>query len=204
MFRQLKDAGMLFAAFGIQSGSKRILDLYNRRYSLETLLETVQMAVDEGLKVCYDFLSNNPFENEEDLKETLKFILKLPKPDGYILFHLRLFQNLALNECQEKRYDLPENVFTFWNYLYFIALERLLPDEDIFKLMIDENLKQNPQKLIEMTIELKRKKCGKVPLFDEPEKHFKPPQLQQTPQSLSHPSILSRIKQKIKKSLKIQ
>lgn len=199
MFKTLKDVGMLFAAFGVQSGSKRILDLYNRRYNLEDLLTVTHTAVEEGLKVCYDLLSNNPFESEDDLRETLKFILKLPQPGGYILFHLRLFQNLALNNCQEKRHNLPDNIFTFWNYLYFIALERMLSEEEIFKLTNDESLKNNPQKIIDMTIELKRKKDGKVPLFDEPEKHFK----------LSQPTpikrtLLTKIKGKIKRTLGIK
>ncbi len=198
MFRTLKDAGMIFTAFGVQSGSRRILDLYNRRYKLEDLKEVAYTAVQEGLEVCYDFLSNNPFENEDDLLESLKFILQLPKPGGYILFHLRIFNNLVLNTSGERKYNLSDDIFTFWNYLYFIALERLLPEEEIIKLTKNQEYKQNPNKLIELTLDLKRKRDGKIPLFDEPEKHFKPPVLNK-----EEASFKKKIKRKIKKILGI-
>lgn len=52
MFRALKSAGMLFVAFGVQSGSERILKIYNRRYNPEEMFKGASEAVEEGLKVC--------------------------------------------------------------------------------------------------------------------------------------------------------
>lgn len=118
------------------------------------------------------------------MKESLRFFLRLPRPGGYILFRLRIFPQLALNTINEKKHNLPKEVFTFYNYLYLLALERLLPEEQILKMVDDEELRKNPEKLIKLTIDLKRKRDGKVPGFDEPEKQFRAPDVYQSSQSL--------------------
>lgn len=175
MLDRLKAAGMGYIAFGVQSGSDRILKLYNRACNPADLLKTASDADAAGLPMAYDLLTNNPYESEEDLRETLRFIYQLPKPGGYLLLHLRLFPHLRLGENGEERHDLPPAVFVLWNYLYFLALERLLPEAEVLRLAEDAELRRDATPLIERTIQLKRERDGKAPGYDEPEKQYQHP-----------------------------
>jgi radical SAM superfamily enzyme YgiQ (UPF0313 family) len=76
----LKTAGCHTVGLGIQSGSDRIArDLYRRHYSRDRAIETAHL-LNPNFDVYYDLIINNPYETEEDIRETLELFLSFPRP----------------------------------------------------------------------------------------------------------------------------
>ncbi|MBU4022812.1 B12-binding domain-containing radical SAM protein [Patescibacteria group bacterium] len=102
--RALVKAGLCATAVGIQSASLRTRALYNRSDTLEQVLaigDVVSQVAKETKKkidVRYDFILDNPWENEEDLKDNIRFVLKLKRPFSLMLFSLTFYPETALYE----------------------------------------------------------------------------------------------------------
>ena len=108
-------AGVERLDFGIQSGSDRVLKLYKRRATKLHILdaaEAIATAIHEAksqsttdqyptwdLKPYFDVIFNAPFENREDLEETLDVIKRIGKMGfdfGLYCQPLTFFENTAL------------------------------------------------------------------------------------------------------------
>ena len=76
----LKRAGCHTVEFGLESGSKRILDLLNKNISIETQGNAITLCRKNGMFVDGAIMIGLPTETMEDLEMTRKFILKY-KPD---------------------------------------------------------------------------------------------------------------------------
>lgn len=85
----LKECGLVKVQLGIQTGSERVnRQIYNRRISNDDVLKAARVINSLGIRAVYDIIFNNPYETAEDVRQTIKFILKLPKPfelEGYNL-----------------------------------------------------------------------------------------------------------------------
>jgi len=93
------DAGLKFVRMGIQSGSERTKKLYNRRYTnkqVERAAKIINEFKDRTEAPQYDIILDNPWENEEDLIETLMLLSKLPTPYKLSLFSLNYFPGTEL------------------------------------------------------------------------------------------------------------
>jgi anaerobic magnesium-protoporphyrin IX monomethyl ester cyclase len=78
----LAKAGCHTVGIGIQSGSQRIArDLYDRQYSRERAIEAANL-LNSRFDTYYDLIINNPYETEEDARETLELFLEFPHPFG--------------------------------------------------------------------------------------------------------------------------
>jgi len=76
----LKKAGIHFFELGLQTGSEHIRkNIFKRMDTDEKILKADQIIHKYKIPVGYDLIFSE-FENEEDLKNGLKFLLKLKKP----------------------------------------------------------------------------------------------------------------------------
>jgi len=76
------DAGLIHLDVGIQSGSKRITELYNRvnaNRGVENAIALINRFEDR-LFPYYDFIIDNPLETEKDQRATLELISKMKRP----------------------------------------------------------------------------------------------------------------------------
>ena len=64
---------------GIQTGSERILKMINRGHTLEIAERALEISAIEGFVPHVDFIFGFPFENDEDVEKTFKFIDKIVK-----------------------------------------------------------------------------------------------------------------------------
>lgn len=62
---------------GAQSGSDRILRMINRGHNVETVEKAIEITALEGFIPHVDFIFGFPFETEEDIDETFRFILRI-------------------------------------------------------------------------------------------------------------------------------
>ena len=74
----LKKIGVTRISFGIESGSKKILNyLKNGVVTREKIRKTVALCKKNGLGAMGSFMVGSPYETEEDIKETMDFIKEL-------------------------------------------------------------------------------------------------------------------------------
>jgi radical SAM superfamily enzyme YgiQ (UPF0313 family) len=83
----LKDAGLERIEVGLQSGSEDIRkEIFQRPVSDKALINISQSISKLNITPFYDLIVDNPFETDEDKRQSLEFILKLSRP-----FHLRMY-----------------------------------------------------------------------------------------------------------------
>ncbi len=71
-----KKAGCRQICLGIESGSQRILDVLNKRTTVEQGVNAVRIIKDAGLIAYSTFMIGNPTETKEDIEMTRQFIIK--------------------------------------------------------------------------------------------------------------------------------
>ena len=73
----MKKAGCYRIPFGVESGSQRVIDVVNKKITLEQAERAVKMAKDAGLETeCY-FMLALPTETEDDMRKSIDFAVKL-------------------------------------------------------------------------------------------------------------------------------
>lgn len=77
-------AGFKTLAFGVESGSKRILDLMCKDIAIEQVFETIKKLKKAGINSKYYFMAGFPTEKVDDLYKTTDLICKMKKMDPQI------------------------------------------------------------------------------------------------------------------------
>lgn len=94
------EAGMRGLHMGVQSGSKRIQALYKRHMPEEKILDAVHAVnrFKDTLLPIYDFITDNPYETNEDIIDSIKLALKFPRPRRIQAFSLMFFPGTELRK----------------------------------------------------------------------------------------------------------
>src|SRR3990167_828360 len=102
----LVDAGLIWIKMGVQSGSSRIQELFNRKnMSNEKMLHAMRIInkyKDRLLPPDYDFILDVPYETDEDKVESLRFISEIPKPFRLQPYSLVLYPETKLYHMAKK------------------------------------------------------------------------------------------------------
>jgi anaerobic magnesium-protoporphyrin IX monomethyl ester cyclase len=98
--KDLIDAGLLVVQMGIQTGSEQTLKLYLRKVTNERTLQAVKLInkYKDSIMASYDFIIDNPYEQRQDLVNTIKFIMQFPEPYTLNIFSLTFFPGTKLFE----------------------------------------------------------------------------------------------------------
>ena len=81
--RVLRQGGCRQIGYGLESGSQKILDLLNKKASIEKMSAAVRAAHEGGLEVFGNFMIGCPGETRETIEMTRRFILD--NPIGFIV-----------------------------------------------------------------------------------------------------------------------
>ncbi len=93
----LKGAGLMMLSMGLQSGSDRVnKEVFKRPVKSDTFLNATKLIHSLDIFAQYDVILDNPYETEEDILQTLKVILQIPKPFQLLIFSLSFFQGTEL------------------------------------------------------------------------------------------------------------
>jgi len=85
ILRDLRNAGCVKVAYGIESGSQKVLDMANKQTTVQQQIYSIKAAKDEGIYVkCY-FIFGLPGEDEQTIEETKKLI-EIAEPDQANLY----------------------------------------------------------------------------------------------------------------------
>jgi radical SAM superfamily enzyme YgiQ (UPF0313 family) len=85
LLRKLKEAGCAMICFGLESGNQKILDLANKRATVERARRAVELSKAAGIAPFGSFILGLPGETRETMEETVSFAQSLGIPHG---FHL--------------------------------------------------------------------------------------------------------------------
>lgn len=100
--RLLTDAGLVYMQMGIQSGSPRIQELFNRKSQSNAVILKAATIInsfrDKMYPPSYDFILDVPYETTDDKIDSLKLIAQLPKPFKLQPFSLVLYPGTQLHK----------------------------------------------------------------------------------------------------------
>jgi radical SAM superfamily enzyme YgiQ (UPF0313 family) len=95
----LVSAGLNRVRMGIQSGSPRTLELYNRRTPPESIVDAARVLAlytDALIPSGYDIIVDNPYETTEDTLQTVKLLDRLAPPFTLNIFSLQFLPGTQL------------------------------------------------------------------------------------------------------------
>lgn len=105
--------GMNRIRMGVQSGSQRILDFYQRPTPPEQVLEASQVCAKFApryqIPPAYDIIMDNPIETRQDVKDTLELVYAFGRPFTLNVFSLKVIPNTHLEKTlREQGVDIEE------------------------------------------------------------------------------------------------
>lgn len=101
----LVDAGLNRIRMGIQSGSKRILEFYDRPTPLNKITGAAAILTkykDYMIPTVFDIILENPVEIQEDTLATLDLLYNMPRPFTLNIYALRVIPNTDMAENLKK------------------------------------------------------------------------------------------------------
>ncbi|MEM4258401.1 MAG: radical SAM protein [Candidatus Thermoplasmatota archaeon] len=78
LYTKLRQAGVEFITFGIESGNQDVLDFYNKKTTLEQIKKAITLSKEMGFFVYANFMLGAPLETKHHLINTIRFAKKLP------------------------------------------------------------------------------------------------------------------------------
>jgi radical SAM superfamily enzyme YgiQ (UPF0313 family) len=140
VFEALVDAGLNNTAMGVQSGSERTLyEIFNRKTSRAKILEAATVLKDLKCRAQIDLITANPFETDDDRRDTLDLMLEMPKNTAmsdhdrawyYCQSRLTYFPNSRISQMVEEQgidTHFDPDVASFWEMLHELAFMDHLP-----------------------------------------------------------------------------
>ena len=147
----LSDMGVEYLCTGIQSGSEKIRRKHFNRYETNAeIIKSAEILVKYKIDIAYNIILDNPLEDDADRRETLKLLLKLPRPYDLQPTSLTHFPQTQLtekmleknliqaNEVEDERgksFECWSSVLEpkrkpeelFWDNLFFLANKKYMP-----------------------------------------------------------------------------
>ncbi len=90
LLKTMRLAGCQRLSLGVESGSQRILDLIDKKITVDEILTSTRLAKEAGIKVRYYMMLGNRGETRETFAETLQF-LERARPHEYLFSCLSVY-----------------------------------------------------------------------------------------------------------------
>lgn len=74
VLKKLKESGCICLAYGIESGSQKVLDLMGKKFLIEDAQRVIRDTHRVGIHAVTNFMFGFPGEEEEDFRQTLDFV----------------------------------------------------------------------------------------------------------------------------------
>jgi len=78
LYQKMKQAGVKYISFGIESGNQDVLDFYNKQVTLKQIQQAIQLSNDMGFFIHGTFILGAPMEDYTHIKNTISFACSLP------------------------------------------------------------------------------------------------------------------------------
>jgi len=180
LIKKYKEVGLYNVNMGIQTGSNRVrFEIFKRPTSDNVILNAANIFKKYKITPTYDLIVDNPYETEQDLQDSIKFLLKLPRPYNLNIFSLVSFPKVDLTEKMLSDNLIPQpdpkKALSQWRMTfegerskestYFNCLTSLLSKSFIPKILVNQlskssYLKKNPRLLTYFTKSMGLTKLG--------------------------------------------
>lgn len=130
-------AGLVYVEMGIQTGSKRIKELYHRLESNEKILEGTNLLQKYSSKLMapdYHIIIDNPWETWEDTMETVRLLFKAPKPYGLCISSLVFFPQTELYNKAIREGIIKDELSEIYRKPFYVPPKRTYPNFLIYLL----------------------------------------------------------------------
>jgi radical SAM superfamily enzyme YgiQ (UPF0313 family) len=95
--QRLARVGLHRVKFGIEAGTDEIRNrVFKRPGRNAEILKLAQAVSGSGVHVRYDLIIDNPYDTVESLRETIRLLLRLPRPLRFNLYALQFFPGYPL------------------------------------------------------------------------------------------------------------
>lgn len=106
----MSKSGCIGIAFGIESGSKKTLEIVKKKTTLEQARKAIKLCKKYGIKSFAHFIIGFPWESKKDIEETINFSIKL-NPDFADFYFPFPFRNTEFyTQIKEKGYKLDSDL----------------------------------------------------------------------------------------------
>ncbi len=118
--RSLSRVPISLISMGIQSGSADTLkNIYNRPTPVETVAEGIRILSAAGVKAEYHYITDNPFEPEENVIETLRFAATHHRGPAIVrVFPLQFYPGTPLYDRARREGLIGERHDSAYQYMY--------------------------------------------------------------------------------------
>ena len=152
ILRQLREAGCNAITMGIQSGSERILhEVYGRQTKVSRVIEAMDEIYRAGFpKMSFDLIPRTDFDTEEDLRQTLDLMRKIPKGMHASSFsQLAYFPNYSINDrfkdpnLLASTEKISEDTYLYYFKLFFLTRSEKLDDQQLQAIIDDPQYRRD-------------------------------------------------------------
>jgi len=96
---RLKKCGLHRLKFGIEAGTDHIRNkVFTRPGKNMEMIKIANEIARQKVKIRYDLIMDIPWDTEESLKESIGFLLQLPKPLNFNIYSLQYFPGYPLTQ----------------------------------------------------------------------------------------------------------
>lgn len=111
MLQKMKEAGCVHIGFGVESGSKQILENINKKITISQIKNAFALAKKTGLRTKAFFMIGNIGENSETIKETKKLLLEIMPDQMSISRSVMIFPGTPLYYKVKREGRLDDSVW---------------------------------------------------------------------------------------------
>jgi anaerobic magnesium-protoporphyrin IX monomethyl ester cyclase len=104
----MKKAGCRTIYVGVESGSPRVLEMIEKKLSIEDTARGIRLIKKHGISVTGSFILGLPTESPEEMDMTVKLALSLPL-DGVTFFIFTPYPNTPLRELAKSHGSVSED-----------------------------------------------------------------------------------------------
>jgi hypothetical protein len=113
----MKEAGCCQIAFGIDSGSPKILEKISKNVAIENIIDVAKKCNNIGINSKVFFMCSHPDETEEDVKETLNLMTKLEEIGSKPTFGITMiFPGTEIEKIAYSKNILPKDFSWYDHY----------------------------------------------------------------------------------------
>ena len=96
---RLKKCGLHRLKFGLEAGTDHIRNkVFTRPGKNKEMIKIANEIARQKVKIRYDLIMDIPWDTEESLKESIGFLLQLPKPLNFNIYSLQYFPGYPLTQ----------------------------------------------------------------------------------------------------------
>lgn len=109
LLKVVQEAGCRQLSFGFETGSQRVLDILNKKTTVDKAQQAIDMCNEVGMTINGTFMVGSPTETMEDIRMTVDFI-KRNKIDVLGLVIATPFPGTEMWEWSKKHNMIPDNI----------------------------------------------------------------------------------------------